>query len=110
MTSRATLGYGAFHRHRLRNGLSVFDTFDLGANQFASLYLFFNLQNVVAIHYEKSGFSPASLTEGLRPRPTWHSSSIPQKKKWILVSFAVVLLYGLFAAKEVCIGRPPDSS
>jgi len=30
--SRATLGYGAFHRHRLRNGLSVFDTLDLGAN------------------------------------------------------------------------------
>ena len=93
--SRATLGHGAFHRHRLRNGLSVFDTLDLGASEFASLYLLFNLLNVFAIRFEKSVVSPASLTEGLRPRPTWHSISIPQKKV-IIVDIYVIgasLLY-----------------
>ena len=39
--SRMTLGYGAFYRHRLRNGLSVFDILDLGEiNLFALLNLF----------------------------------------------------------------------
>ena len=32
MTSRVTLGYGQYHRRRLRNGLSVFDYLDLGDN------------------------------------------------------------------------------
>ena len=34
-------------------------------------------------YYEKFGksvFSPTSLTEGLRLRPTWHASSVQQKK------------------------------
>ena len=51
MTSRATLGYGAFHRHRLRNSLSVFDNLDHGADSFASLCLLFDLLNVFAIRF-----------------------------------------------------------
>ena len=45
------------------------------------LFLLLNLVNVFAIEkLGKSVFSLISLTEGLRPRPTWHASSILQKK------------------------------
>jgi len=73
MTSRTTLGYGAFHQHRLSLTLSTSELIN-----FAFVLLLFNLLNVFAIQLKV--FSPASLTEGLRPRPTWHLSSIPQKR------------------------------
>ena len=42
----------------------------------------------------KSVFSPTSLTEGLRPRPSWHASSVQQKK------FSLVFRVNVIFAKE----------
>ena len=79
----ATDGYGAIHRQYPPGSLSM-TLLDLGVNLFdcivASVILVSGLH-----HYEKFGksvFSPTSLTEGLRPRPTWHASSAQPKKSF----------------------------
>ena len=43
----------------------------------------------------KSVFSPTSLTEGLRPRPSWHASNVQQKKFlwWCFCGGVVVVLF-----------------
>ena len=41
----------------------------------------------------KSVFSPISLTEGLRPRPSWHASSVQQKKP---IYYTIRYLFGSF--------------